>query len=68
MLERLELFMLTLTRLKDHLEINVGLTSEQNRPTVLEYARRMIELIGYIRLLANEWQSYVDRISRTISH
>ena len=45
-LERLEVFMLTLTRLKDHLEINVGLTSEQNRLTVLEYASRVIELIG----------------------
>ena len=59
-LERLEVFMLTLTRLKDHLEINVRLTSEQNRSTVLEYASRMIELIGYLRLLTNEWQSYVD--------
>ena len=59
-LERLEVFMLTVTRLKDHLEINVGLTSEQNRSTVLEYASRMIELIGYLRLLTNEWQSHVD--------
>ena len=59
-LERLKVFMLTLTHLKDHLEINVGLTSEQNRSTVLEYASRMIELIGYLRLLTNEWQSYVD--------
>ena len=27
-IERLEVFVLTLTRLKDHLEVNVGLTSK----------------------------------------
>ena len=54
------MFPLTLTHLKDHLESNVRLTSEQHRPTVLEYASRMIELIGYLQLLAKEWQSYID--------
>ena len=66
-IERLEVFVSTLTRLKNHLEVNVGLTSERYRLTVLEYASRMIELIGYLRSLAQEWQSYIDAKER-LSH
>ena len=43
---------------EEPLKGDVGLTSEQHRPTVFEYW--MIELIGYLQLLANVWQPYVD--------
>ena len=66
-IERLEVLVSTLTCLKDHLEVNVGLTSERYRLIVLEYASCMIELIGYLRSLAQEWQSYIDAKER-LSH
>ena len=61
-LERLEVFVTTVTRLADHLETNVGQTSVEHRATVLGYASQARELIGYLRSLTGEWQSYIDTI------
>jgi len=55
-------FVTTVTRLADHLETNVGQTSVEHRATVLGYASQARELIGYLRSLTGEWQSYIDTI------
>jgi len=70
-IERLEVFTISLTRLKEHLQHSHGQIAEQYRPTVLGYVREMTQLIVYLRSLAREWQSYIDakeRLSESLKY
>ena len=59
-LERLGVFVTTLTRLMDHIETNVGQVSLDHRAIVLRYTSQIRQLIDYLRSLTGEWQSYID--------
>ena len=52
--------MTTLPRLMGHLEANVGQVSVDHRAIVLGYASQIRKLIGYLRSLTSERQSYID--------
>ena len=59
-IERLEIFILSLTRVREHLQHNLGQIMEEHRPTVLGYTSEMMQLTVYLRSLAHECQSYID--------
>jgi len=67
----LEVFTISLTYLKEHLQHNHSQIAEQSRLTILGYVREMIQLIVYLRSLAHEWQSYIDakeRLSESLKY
>jgi len=69
--ERLELCVQNISRLREHLEAHVSNVQQQNRAVVRSYANEMERLLECLRSLSREWQKYVEereRISEVLAY
>ena len=63
-MERLEICISSVSRLKNHLEDGLTRVEQENRPIVRRYVSDMEELVSYLRSLSREFQDHVDARER----
>ena len=63
-LERLQISISSVSRLKNHLEGNLARVELENRPIVLRYKCDMEQLVSYLRALSQEFQDNIDANER----
>lgn len=69
--ERLEICIITVTRLKEHLENGVALVEPEYHEVVTAYKNNMEDLLMYLRSLSEEWERYIvsmERISESLRY
>ena len=63
-LERLQISISSVSRLKNHLEDNLARVELENRPIVLRYKCDMEQLVSYLRALSQEFQDNINANER----
>ena len=70
-IERLEIFIITVSRLKAHLENGAVLVQPQYHEVVTGYKNSMESLVTYLRSLSGEWERYIasmERVSESLRY